>query len=199
MHVMEFFSKLRWVIVVLALLLVLSIAGWGLAAIARNLVGSGTGTSEGSDLIEYTASDARVVRYSVVGPVVASSEHRSYTIEASRNVVIMRLYSDYGQKVIDERTYQNDERSFEYLIEALENYNASARLPGTTEEDDYKDVGACPAGRVHMIELDDEVRRWRTNCETVPGTAGGDMAAIRKLFSEQIPDFKQIIKGTKLI
>lgn len=200
---MEFVSKLRWVIVIVIILIVLAVAGWGLAAIARNLVSSGDDNTElatdATSLTELSATNANVVRYTTIGPIVSGGEHRSYTIEVSRNVVMMRVYSDYGQKVVAEKSYKNDERAFEYFVEALDKQRASARVKGTTEADDYDEVGACPAGRVHIVEIDDEVRRWRSSCREQKGTAGGNMSAIRLLFSEQIPDFKELIKDTDLI
>jgi len=200
---MEFVSKLRWVIVIIIILIVLSIAGWGLATIARNLISSGDSNSEvatdSKSLTTLSATNANVVRYTEVGPVVSGGQHRSYTIEVSRNVVMMRVYSDYGQTVVAEKSYKNDERAFEYFVEALDKQRASARIKGTTEADDNDDIGACPAGRVHIVEIDDNVRRWRTSCNNVKGTAGGNMAAIRLLCSGQVPDFKELTKGTDLI
>ncbi len=200
---MEFVSKLRWVIVIVVILIVLSIAGWGLAMIARSLISSDDKETvlptDATSLTALSATNANVVRYSTVGPVVSNSEHRSYTIEVSRNVVMMRVYSEYGQKVVAEKSYPNDERAFEYFVEALDKQRVSARVKGTTESDDYNEIGACPSGRVHIVEIDDNVRRWRTNCKDFPGTAGGNMAAIRELFSSQIPDFDAMIKGTELI
>lgn len=200
---MEFVSKLRWVIVILIILIVLSIAGWGLATIARNLISSDGNTAQidtdPKSLTALSATNANVVRYTEIGPIVSGGQHRSYTIEVSRNVVLMRVYSDYGQTVIAEKSYKNDERAFEYFVEALDKQRASARVKGTTEADDYDDIGACPAGRVHIVEIDDSVRRWRPSCNNIKGTAGGNMAAIRILFTGQVPDFEELIKGTDLI
>lgn len=200
---MEFVSKLRWVIVILIILVVLAIAGWGLASIARNLVGSDNDKTEvatdPTSLTEQSATNASVVRYTEIGPIVSGAEHRSYTIEVTRSVVMMRVYSDYGQKVVAEKSYKNDERAFEYFVEALDKQRASARIKATTEADDFDDIGACPTGRVHIVEIDDTVRRWRASCNNVNGTAGGNMSAIRILFSGQVPDFKELIKGTDLI
>lgn len=198
---MEFVSKLRWVFVVIAILFILVLTGWGIAAIVRGLFtgGDSATTSPGQTDDFSIVLDADTVRYTQRGPVIATDEHRSYTIELSRNVVIMRLYADYGQTVIDERSYQNNELAYETFVEALEELNADARLPETDEDDDFADVGACPEGKVYIVEIGDEIRRWRSDCiETNYGTAAGSMPAIRRLFSDQVPDFREVIKGTKL-
>ena len=195
---MEFVSKLRWVIVILAMLFVLALTGWGIASIMRSLFDGGD--SSRVEIPEFsTVLDADTVRYTQRGPVIATDEHRSYTIEVSRNVVIMRLYSDYGQTIIDERSYQNNEVAYETLVEALDEYSADARVSGTTEENDFEDIGACPSGKVYVVEIGDDIRRWRSDCvETAAGTAAGNMQGIRTLFTAQIPDFRDVIKGTKL-
>jgi len=198
--IMELVSKLRWVLVVLAILLLLAIAGWGVAAIARNVISSFSGSDATiSDLSDIDLVSADTVRYTVSGPVVATEDHRSYTIEASKHVVIMRVYSNYGQIVVKEKSYQNNELAYDNLLESLDNQSATRRLKGTDTEDDFAELGACSSGRVHVLEIGDDIRRWRTSCEGVLGTAGGNMVSIRKLFAAQVPDFREMIKGTKLI
>lgn len=198
---MEFVSKLRWVMVVFISLLLLVLVGWGLATIARGLFddNSSSGSVPGEQDIALQALGADSVRYIVDGPVVASADHRSYMIEVTENVVVMRVFADYGQTVISEKSYRNNDVAYQTFVESLDNLNASARTRGTTVDDDVLEAGVCSAGRRHIVEVGDDVRRWRTNCEAFPGTAGGDMRAIRLLFSAQIPDFRDMIKGTGLI
>lgn len=195
---MELISKLRWVIVVVALLLLLVLTGWGLAAIARSLFADKSATGTSSEISSLELQNADVIRYTQEGPIVASSEHRSYTIEVTRNVVVMRLYSDYGKKIINEKSYLNSETAFENLLKGLESENVLARVPRTTEDDDNAEVGVCPEGRRYVVEVGNEVRRWITDCPEAKKTAGGNMPAIRRLFSKQIPEFRDIIKGTTL-
>lgn len=194
---MELLSKLRWVIVVIALLLLLVLAGWGLSTIARNLFRGNT-SQDTSQINSIDVLSPDTLRYTQEGPIVANSDHRSYTIEVSRSVVIMRVYSDYGRKVIAEKSYQNSEVAYNNLLEALQSENVTARVSGTTEEDDTQEVGVCPEGRRYIVEVGDELRRWITDCEKAKKTAAGNMPAIRRLFSKQIPDFQQLIKGTGL-
>ncbi len=196
---MEFISKLRWVIVVIALLLVLVLSGWGIAAIARNTFSGGDDEQIATDEIT-SLEDINIdtVRYTQEGPIVGSSDHRSYTIEVSRSVVIMRVYSDYGQKIISEKSYQNTEFAFDSLVEAIDSQSVLLRSPGTDADDDFAEIGVCPEGRRYIIEVGNEVRRWITDCPKSLKTAGGNMPAIRRLFSKQVPDFKALIKSTGL-
>jgi Na+-transporting methylmalonyl-CoA/oxaloacetate decarboxylase gamma subunit len=196
---MELASKMRWVLVVFVMLFVLIFIGWGLSAIARSVFNRGNGSQTAVEQDE--ASDlegVRVVTYIVDGPIVASSDHRRYEIEVSPNVVMMRLYSDYGQKVVTEKSYKNNSESYSAFISALEQANASARYVGTTESDDEADNGICPDGRRYIIELGTDIRRWTTSCDRKQGTAAGKMTTMRKLFAKQIPDFDDVVKGTVL-
>jgi hypothetical protein len=198
---MEFISKLRWVIVVVALLVVLILAGWGIAAIARNTFAGSGGDDTQLTTDEVTSLEdisIDTVRYTQEGPIVGSSEQRSYVIEVTRSVVIMRVYSDYGQKVISEKSYLNTEFAFDSLVEAIGNENVLLRAPETDADDDFAEIGVCPEGRRYIVEIGSEVRRWITDCPRALKTAGGNMPAIRRLFSKQVPDFKTLIKNTGL-
>jgi Na+-transporting methylmalonyl-CoA/oxaloacetate decarboxylase gamma subunit len=198
---MEFASKLRWILVVFILLFVLIFVGWGLSAVARNVFNRSSGTdaiSISDDVESANLEGFTSVRYIVDGPVVASTEHRKYIIEVSRNVVSMNVYSDYGQKVVKTKSYVNNTEAFDTFIDSLEQANATSRYVGTDEEDDYSDQGVCPDGRRYILELGDSVRRWTTSCDRADGTAAGKMTTMRKLFSKQIPDFEDLIEGTVL-
>ena len=195
---MEMISKLRWAIVVLLALLALVFVGWGMSAIARSLFNSTSSDTTTEQVQSIKAVDVDVVRYTVDGPIVASSDHERYTIEVSRNVVIMRLYSDYGQTVKKEQSYRNNSVAYENFVKSLDTAKVTSRISGTDLEDDEADTGRCPDGRRFIVEIGDDIRRWTTSCEKVKGTAGGRMTAIGKLFREQVPDFNDLLKGSKL-
>jgi hypothetical protein len=196
---MEFASKLRWILVIFILLFVLIFVGWGLSVVARNVFnGSSNDATTVEEVAEPELEGVSVVRYTVDGPVVASSDHRRYTIEVTQNVVMMRVYADYGQKVLSEKTYQNNFSAYNTFIRSLEAANATARYAGTDAEDDIADQGVCPDGRRFILELGDDIRRWTTSCDRKEGTAAGKMTTMRTLFARQIPDFDEMVKGTGL-
>ncbi len=196
---MELGSKLRWLIVVFILLFVLVFVGWGLSTIARNVFNrsesSVTGTDEASVV---SLENVKTARYIVDGPVVANAEHRRYQIEVSRNVVTMTLYSNYGQKVLKEKNYSNNEEAYATFMKSLESASATARYNNTDTDDDLAEQGVCPEGRRYILELDDEIRRWTTSCDRNQGTAAGKMTTMRSLFTKQVPDFQDIIADSGL-
>lgn len=197
---MEFASKLKWILIVFILLFVLILVGWGLSAVARSVFNNSPDkdSSVVVEPVDTSIAGVSTVSYTVDGPVVASSLHRSYKIEVSSNVVTMRVFSDFGQKVISEKSYTNNETAFSNFVFSLERANATARFEGTDEEDDIADQGVCPKGYRYILEIGDDVRRWTTSCDRTQGTAAGQMTTIRALFIKQIPDFKDLIKDTGL-
>ncbi len=195
---MELASKMRWVIVVFVVLIVIVFLGWGLSAIARSIFSAGSDSTQVEETAGPSIDGAASVRYIVDGPIVASKDHRRYEIDISERVVMMRLLSDYGQKVITEKSYQNNAEAYDTFIEALSQARATARVSGTTTEDDYNEQGVCPTGQRYILEVGDIIRRWTASCDRKLGTAGGKMTTMRNLFIKQVPDFNDIVKDTTL-
>lgn len=197
---MEFASKIRWAVVLVIVLLVFIFLGWGLASIARNVFrnsgSNDTVTVEEASTLEDSTIDT--VRFYTDGPIVASSDHRSYEIEISRTVVSMTVYSEYGQKILQEKSYTNNSEAFSSLLEALDKAKANDRLKGTTTDDDFSEGGACATGRRYVLEIGDDIRRWSTSCKDSRGTMAGKVEIVRDLMNKQIPDFRELTKGTKL-
>ena len=196
---MELGSKLKWIVVVLLLLFVLVFVGWGLSSIARSIFNKKPEKTQ--VLVEENTPSLEgvsTVKYIVDGPIVASAEHRSYAVEVSKGTVSMKVYSDYGQKVVAEKTYTNNTESFSNFIQSLEKADALARFEGTNSDDDYADQGACPKGKRYILEVGSDERRWTTSCDRTEGTAAGKMTTMRELFIKQIPDFDALVKGTDL-
>ncbi len=200
-------SKIRWVVLIIGGILLFILITWGIASLARTVFGSDntgddTTTSENRGVADSDSEEGllnvRTVRYTVEGPIVATQDHRSYTIEVSSGTVLMRVYSNYGQIVIDEKTYSNNDEAYTNFIESLEALNVTSRLLGTSVDDDFAEKGVCPDGRRHVLELGDDVRRWFTSCYEFPGTAGTNMNAVRRLFIRQVPEFNELISDTGL-
>lgn len=194
---MELASRIRWILVLVVGILFLFLIGWGLYSIASNMFNgdsSETSTTEPT----YNVTTAATAKFTNDGPVVASDLHRSYTIEVSQNVVMMKVYKNYGQTVITEKSYSNNPESFITFLNSLENLDVTSRLRGTTAEDDNADKGVCPQGQRFILEIDSNLRRWATTCSTREGNAGFDMLAVKNLFDRQVPDFDELIMGTGL-
>jgi hypothetical protein len=195
---MELVSKLRWVLVVVVAFVLMVLLGWGLATIARNIFGSSTGTTTTTETVRTEPIDAMSVRYIVEGPVVSNPDHRRTTVEVTPTVVMMTVHSNYGQTVLVQKSYTNNSVAYENFIKSLDQSNATARIAGTTEEDDNSDVGICATGLRYIIEIGDFARRWTTSCDRDQGTAAGKMTTMRGLFKAQVPDFDDVLASVPL-
>ena len=202
MAIMEFASKLRWVLILLAGIIFLILVGWGLFTIASNIFRSGT---DDSSSVMQVAGDvdedlefASTVSFEQSGPIVANSEHRSYVITVSSNVVTMRVYASYGQEIIREKSYQNTQAAFESFLLGLDTIGVPDRFEGTSVEDDDAYVGTCPSGRRYIVRVDNSITRWSTSCSDGLGTAGFNMNQTRSLFQRQVPDYSDLIRGVRI-
>ncbi len=197
---MEMIARLRWVIIAFFVLIFLILIGWGLSSIARSIF-----TSDDAQTIEETSAasvevlEADVAFFTTSGPIVASSEHRSYTIEVNPNTVTATLFSDYGQKELDQISFRNNQQAYDVFISALDNAGVSTRISGTDSDDDLEFEGVCPSGRRYVVALDTDLVRWSVSCDQTSGTIKKtNMSSIRRLFNNQVPDIQEFLEETNL-
>src|SRR6056297_711435 len=118
---MEMIARLRWIIIAFFVLIFLILVGWGLSSIARSIFSSDAPRNiQAAEEISASVRQSSVARFTTSGPVVASSEHRSYTIEVNPNVVTITLYSDYGQEELDQKSYRNNQEAFDVFLKSLD-------------------------------------------------------------------------------
>lgn len=203
MHIMEFASKLRWFLVVVASILVFILISWGLYSVAKSIFDSGAknNSSRVSDVAADNTADilnTSQVSLIVEGPVVAKSEQKSYKIDVSENVVTMTVYGSYGQNVLGQKSYVNNQESYTAFMSALANIGVPKRFAGTTVEQDTQETGVCASGYRYIVELDSYIRRWSTSCSGKnQGTAGFNMTSTRTLFQRQVPDFSVLLRDAR--
>ncbi len=183
-----------------AMLIFLGLIGWGMYSIARSIFDTGADSSTPAVQSEnvYEVTSAGTARFSIEGPVVANEDQRSLTISISENVVQMKVYAEYGTKVIAEKSYTNTSDSFDAFLSALDNANVTSRKKNTNTDTDYADQGVCATGKRYIVEFDQDVRRWSTTCSSTHGTAGIKLSSIKRLFEKQVPDYRDLIRGTGL-
>lgn len=197
---MEFASRLRWALVMIAVVIALILVSWGLFSVANNLFrrGDNTDTSLFDETTAYDVNSAATARLTVDGPVVANQEHQSYVIEVNENIVSMKVYKSYGQTLISEKSYQNTEEAYQTFLSALDKLGVTGRQKNTDTDDDYAEQGVCATGKRYILELDSDVRRWSTSCSSKQGTATASMKSVRTLFNKQIVDYRELVRGTGL-
>jgi hypothetical protein len=157
---------------------------------------SGDEAGPQAELIDYAQTDT-VMRMTVEGPVNAEQEHRSATVTIGRSSNEINVIQGYQGQVLNTRTYASNENAYATFLRALDlqGYNRGDVNP---ENEDSR--GYCPTGRVYIFEIitgSATVQKfWDTTCGD--GTFDGNTSVVRELFREQIPDYSDIIRGTRL-
>lgn len=198
---MEFASRLRWIGIVFAFLLVLVLLGWGMYSIARGIFNSNSDSADVSIVSQddiYSVESAGEVTFQIDGPVVAADEHRSAIITVRPSTVTMTVYKNYGQEAIATKGYLNSNAAYREFLSALAQQDVVSREQGTDEDDDFAEEGVCATGKTYILELDTDIRRWDTSCRKDKGTAGFNMGAVQSLFKKQVPDYRELLRGTGL-
>ncbi len=135
--------------------------------------------------------DARAVRLTVRGPIVADENFRSYQITVAPAFRTYTLYSGYLDQVVDERTFTNNKQAYEEFVYALD----KAAIGKTRDADDADFRGVCATqGIAFKFDAlnDNDVKQsaWTSTCKGSKGTMGSNIAQIHALFGNQIPNFK---------
>lgn len=135
-------------------------------------------------------SETRRTILTVRGPIVADENYRSYQITISPSSRNYTLYSGYLEQVIEEKSFDNNNRAYEEFVYALDKANISKTK--NAKEDEFRGVCATE-GIAFMFEAqkDQETDQsvWTSTCKGSAGTMGADIAQVHALFANQIPEF----------
>lgn len=163
--------------------------------VVRGLTGGGSPTEQ-VNLVDY-AKTQTIVRMVVSGPVNINQEHRSVDVTIGRNSNTIELVGGYQDNVLSTRTYQSNEDAYATFLRALD---LQGYTKGNTDSDREDSRGYCPTGKVYTFQIitgSATVQNlWTTSCGG--GTFRGNTNVVRTLFREQIPDYRDIIRGTGL-
>lgn len=187
------------IVVVIAALVIAA-----LVSIGRVLfVGSNTDTNVASESQQVhddtlNTAEGRGVRFIERGPIVADENFKSYQIVITPTLRSYTTYSGYLDKVVTSNTYQNNSRAYEELVYALDKANIS-KSQSASGGDDVRGICATN-GRLYMYEtLNNGAAThtlWTSTCSGSKGNMGANVAQIKALFANQIPDFNAAYLST---
>jgi len=165
-----------------------------------NLIGGGDDEAPEEDavtLIDYD-NDTSAVRYTLDGSVKGRDEHRQVRITVSQDQRIIELLEGYDGKVLERKTYSNDLAAYRVFLRSLAFEGFEATQEGTAGDDER---GICPNGKRYIFELLDNnseiIRNWRASCSVQLGTLAGDYRDMKRLFENQIPDYRDVTRGVR--
>lgn len=176
------------IIVVLALLFII------IALVNRG--GNDQPAERAVDLADY-ANQAAQVEFTQYGRVVGQEERRAIRITVSRTERVVEVLHGYEERVERREVFDNIEAAYSEFVMALHRAGYA-----TEREADDDDSGICPTGKRYTYKLFDDDSRvfdnWSTSCSRSQGSFAGDASLVRRLFENQIIDYRDITRGVRL-
>lgn len=181
------------IIIIVVALVIAALVTAGKMMFTKNSTNSKTQAESQGKMIDAVLdrADARSVRWTVRGPIVANEKFRSYQISVSPTKRIYTTYSGYLEEVIDTKTYDNNANAYEQFVYALSNANIGATR--NAKDTDFRGVCATQ-GIAYKFETlannSADNTLWSSTCKDSRGTLAADPLKVQALFVNQIPDFK---------
>ncbi len=197
-------GKPRIIPIIIAIVVVALVVA-ALVSLGRILFSGGTSntttTSQSSsiqsDLLD--TSSGRGVSFIERGPIVANESFKSYQIVVTPTTRTYTTYRGYQNDVVTFKTYPNSQAAYEQFVYALDKAYAY-RVQGSASDTDTRGVCATN-GRLYTFETNNNGAAthtlWTSTCKGSPGNMGANIAQIKALFVNQIPDFQPNYIDTK--
>lgn len=153
------------------------------------MLGGGNSSNSASmvnlDSLADTDSSVRLV---TVGPLVYNDNHRSISINVSRDTVDLEILKGYQDEVISSKSFANNQASFATFLRALD--LAKFNRGDARKLSDPR--GHCPFGQQHFYEVvnsggQTDQKFWDDSCGV--GNFGGLSSTIIQLFENQVPNY----------
>ncbi len=160
---------------------------------------SDTETRErGIDLQSYLDRNI-TVRMTQGGRIVGNDEYREVRVSVNRNERRLELIRGYQSEVYQTQSFNNNGSAFEAFLLAL---NSQGFGNEREAADALDERGACPRGRRFVFEVFEGEqlisRQWAVSCSSREGTLAGNRSGIQRLFEDQITDYRQLVRSTRL-
>ncbi len=147
------------------------------------------------NLNSYSTTDT-VMRLTMDGPVVADAQHQQIRITVGRDQVLFERFVGYQGDIADTKTYPNNPDAYSEFLKALD--VAGYKLGNADGPKDER--GFCPTGQRFIYEAigdgENILRWWQTSCGNSQGNFEGRGVDIRNLYKKQVPEYRQLIRGT---
>lgn len=180
----------RIILIVLAVILLISLIIW----IFRPR------TPDPVDEIVSAPQQYSAVRYVQEGEITAPEEHNTIVItvtSTSRRIEVYRGY-DVGPKRSD--TFPNNQASYDKFYAGLK---SSGFFESRENTNDLDREGFCPLGKRFDYQAGTDIAIpeydvWGASCSARAGTFAGKASTVKRLFTNQIPEYSTFIKGVRL-
>ena len=188
---------------IVLVLIVIAIAIAGLVSVGRAIFGGNQPDPAQVDVSREALLNTTVdhsVRMTVRGAIVADENFRSYQVTVNSSNRAMTTYSGYLDTLIDSKQYANNVKAYEEFVYALDKANMTEGTVLTGDKDDTR--GICATGQVYefeVLENNRSVKRlWTSTCKGSAGSLKASVTQVEKLFLNQIPEQKLLLKKIDL-
>jgi hypothetical protein len=149
-------------------------------------------------LTDVASSDA-VVNFEQDGQTTGDEAHRSIKISVGRDSRTLVIYTGYEGQVISYQTFANNSNAFKAFLAGLQTSGYLLERHSSLD-DNY--LGQCPLG-IRYIFTNINIKNapdllWTTSCGLRTGTFGGNFSTVQRLFTNQIPNYSQLVSGVRL-
>ena len=188
---------------IILVLIIIAVAIAGLVSVGRAIFGGNQTDPAQVDVSQQALLNSSVshsVRMTVRGKLVADENFRSYRITIDSSGRIMSTHSGYLGASIDSKQYPNNVKAYDEFVHALDKANLALGTPLPSEKDDTR--GICASGQVYEFEILENNRAvkrlWTSTCKGSAGSLKASVTQVEKLFLNQIPDQKNLLKNIDL-
>ena len=148
------------------------------------------------DLPSYANTDTKV-QYTIDTPVKSPDMHNDVIMSVSNTTATIMVTQGYDGDTVNLKSYPMTTSGYEVFLKslALNGYTKGNADPALRDE-----RGHCATGDRFVYEIIDDTgndiqRYWHTTCNT--GTFGGNPDIIRRLFTEQFPDYSTLTQNVQ--
>lgn len=191
---------IRRILVVIGIVAIVILAVAGIVRLAGGSDDSSDGQTLAAEttLIDYD-NDTSSLRLTYQGKIVGREDYRELRFLVSANERKLEVIQGYNGSVLRRKTYRNDATAYAVLLRAL-NFEGFTASQGNELGDDHR--GVCSRGNRTIAEVFDDNERqlklWSASCDDEAGTLAGDDRQILRLFQNQIPDYRELVRGVRL-
>ena len=158
--------------------------------------GLATGPSASSPNVPANLSNyvgtSTAMQFTIDSLVASNDTHYDIVINVSNYQATLTVTQGYDGQVLRTQSYPMTSSSYAVFLRALE-FNGFTQ--GNTDPSLKDERGRCALGNRYIYEIidgngNDIQRFWYTSCGS--GTFNGSVAAVRQLFTAQIPDYSKL-------
>jgi hypothetical protein len=134
------------------------------------------------------------------GEITAPENHYSIIITVNNASRTISIYNAYKPVAIKTQSYPNSQVSYDSFYAAL---NSSGFFATRENKAGYDRAGYCPLGIRYDYKAGKDISfpdfsSWSASCNARAGTFAGDKSQVKKLFTNQIPNYTEYIDGVSL-